>query len=135
MRDVIRRIGVCLFVVAFVFSGATWAACGVLPAAQAAVSPAVPAHAHQNVAAADHGTYQNGESSYASVAPDQGPLPDHSHTAAVKCCSMAPVVSLSPNLSATLVIFSAAAISFRTAQRDLTGFIVALDPGIPKSIV
>jgi hypothetical protein len=132
MRDVVRRICVCLFVVSFVFSGATWAACFDCPAAQASAAPAAAAHDHRH--AADHATHHHAGSEQAAVA-DQIPPGGHDHAHTVKCCSMVPAFSLAPSLSTSPVIFSGALISFRVAQRDLTGFIVALEPGIPKPIV
>lgn len=131
MREVVRRVCVCLFVVSFVFSGATWAACIDLPAA---VAPAATAHSHHHADAAGQGARHH-DADHHATAPDQGPPADHGHGIVVKCCSMAPVFSLAPNLSATPVTFSGAVISFRLARRDLTGFIAVLDPGIPKPIV
>jgi len=131
MRDVIRRIGVCLFVVAFVFSGATWAACIELPVTPAAVISA--SHDH-HAGAADHSDYLHMGGGQTAAAPDHSPVSDHDHAVVVKCCSMAPTFSLSPNLLATSFSFSGTAISFPVIRRDLTGFIVALEPGIPKPI-
>lgn len=126
MRDVIRRIGVYLFVVTFVLSGATWAACIDLPA------PAVAAAHSQHAAADDHSAHRHGGGGHLAAVPDQAPSHDHGP---IKCCSMAPVFSLSPNLSDSPVKFVGAALGFHYAERYLTGHIVALEPGIPKTIV
>lgn len=131
MRQLARRISVCLLVVAFVFSGAAWAACIELPVV---VAPPLSVGHHSTVVA-DSGSDLNSGDGQVAVAPGQVPVPGHDHASGVKCCSMAPVVNLTPNLKATSVHFSCAAMSFRVIQRDLTGFIVALEPGIPKPIV
>ena len=128
---VIRRAFVCFLMVAFVFSGAAWAACIELPATPAAVTASHEHHA----GAADHSDHRHIGGEQTAAAPDHGPVSDHDHAVVVKCCSLAPVVSLSPNLSASPVSFSGAVISFHITQRDLTGFVAALDPGIPKPIV
>jgi hypothetical protein len=120
--------------VSFVFSGVTWAACVDLP-----VGPAdMPATAHSMHLAADadhsvHG-HHHGADGKVAVASEQPSHQGHGFTHAVKCCSMVPAFDLSPALLATPVTFSGAVIAFSTARRDLTGFVAALDPGIPKTI-
>jgi hypothetical protein len=56
----------------------------------------------------------------------------HNH---LKCCATCTGVSLLPAVSAVPVSFSYRAAVFHTAQHDLVGHLVALDPDIPKSIV
>lgn len=132
MRQIARRISVCLLVVAFVFSGAAWAACIELPVV---VATSVSVGHHSTVVADSGSDLNSGEGQQDAVAPGQVPVPGHDHASGVKCCSMAPVVNLTPNLKATSVQFPCAVMSFRVIQRNLTGFIVALEPGIPKPIV
>lgn len=131
MCNGLRHLLVCFLTVAFVFSGAPWQSCIEVAPAQAA--PVAATHDHQHdqhhakAAVADH-DYGAGAVKAAST---QAPI-DHT---CLKCCGVCTAVSSMPALSATPVIFSAALISFRTGEAHLTGHVVALDPGIPKSIV
>lgn len=122
MQLFIRKVFMSFFIVAFAFSGATWAACIELPVAPTATVAMSHAHQHDVVAIAAH-------------QHDQVPVPQHDHAPVVKCCSMAPVVGLAPNLSASHVDFSGDAVTFRLADQALIGFVEALDPGIPKTVV
>ncbi|MEP7031997.1 MAG: hypothetical protein ABI830_13760, partial [Pseudolabrys sp.] len=95
--------------------------------------PAIEAaHIHQLATADDHAAHRHGGGGHLAALPDQAPSHDHG---SIKCCSMAPVFSLSPNLSDSPVKFTGAALVFQFAERHLTGHIVALEPGIPKTIV
>lgn len=130
MREFARRVSVFLFIVAFVFSGAAWAACVDLPVAPASGTTVFIGHDH---AGGHNGRHLvTGEEN--ADASDQGPA-THGHGAVVKCCSMAPVFNLAPDLVVRPVAFSRPAAVFRFVQRGMIGHIVALEPGIPKSIV
>lgn len=56
----------------------------------------------------------------------------HNH---LKCCATCTVPSVIPAVTAIPVTFAYQAAVFYTAQPHLVGHSVALDPGIPKSIV
>lgn len=133
MGDVIRCICVSLLVVSFVFSGAAWASCIDLHLAHASGTAATAAHDH-HTPAVDHSTDDRADSEQVNTA-DPGPLDDHDHAPSIKCCSAIPAFSLTADIPASPATFSGALISFRTAQRDLIGFVASLDPGIPINIV
>jgi hypothetical protein len=130
MRLVIYRILVCFFVASFVFSGAAWAACIDLPVTPASGSTSFIGHDHIGGHSGRH--HPTNEENAGSS--DQGPA-THGHGVAVKCCSMAPIFSLAPGLLTRAVEFPRVDVSFRFAQREMVGHIVALEPGIPKFIV
>jgi hypothetical protein len=126
MREFVRRILVSIFIAAFVVSGAAWAACIDLP-----VGPASTSSSHHHAGMGGHGDRHIGEEN--TVTSDQGPV-SHGHGIVVKCCSMAPVFSLPPELAVRSIDFPRLAAAFRFVQRGMVGHIVALEPGIPKSI-
>jgi hypothetical protein len=123
------RLGIWLIALAFVFNGAASYA-GIDPAE----SPVLTIQEQHGTPATAHHTHAKYIGDGAVVSVDHDQTPAHSHSG-VRCCGICNVASLLPNVAATPVTFSYAAITFHTNQHDLVGHLVALDPGIPKTVV
>lgn len=119
------RLGIGLIAFALVFNGVAAA----YALNDAPGLPAVAAHEHHGgVAHRDHA--HDRVAVAADAGQTHGGMQDH-----LKCCGRCNFVSLLPGSVAIPVTFSYATVSFPKAQPHLVGHIVALDPGIPKSVV
>jgi hypothetical protein len=124
------RLGIWLIAVAFVFNGAASGAWIGLP-----MAPALAVHDHHGgPATAGHDAHFDQASHDAiGATPDHGQAPEHD--SCLECCGMCNIANVIPDIVANPVMFSYAEVTFRTAQDDLVGHLVALDPDIPKTII
>jgi hypothetical protein len=124
------RLSIWLIALAFVFNGAASLATIDLPAASALIAQNQNHDNARTAAPSDH----VGNNNVMVAMPDHGQAQGHSHSG-LKCCGICNVANVIPDIVAIPVTFSYATVAFRTGQHDLVGHLVALDPGIPKTIV
>lgn len=120
-------MGIWLIALALVFNGVTMSSWNGPPR----VSAAMAQGHHDGVDLAARSTASDHDT---AIATDAGQTRSvrHNH---LKCCWTCNIPSLLPNVTTVPVTFSYRAAVFYVAQRHLVGHPVALDPGIPKSIV
>lgn len=122
------RLSIWLIVLAFVFNGAASLAAIDLPTASALIAQNQNHDNARTAAPSDH----VGNNNVMVAMLDHGQAHGHS---ALKCCNICNVANVIPDIVAIPVTFSYATVAFRRGQHDLVGHLVALDPGIPKTIV
>jgi len=120
------RLSIWLIAIVFVFNGAASLALVDLPSA-----PAMSAHEHLG----EHvGHAANAVA--AALDHDQDHTGNHKHADnGLKCCGVCNIANLIPEIAATPVMFTYASITFSIGRHDLVGYLVALDPDIPKAVV
>ena len=120
-------MGIWLIALALVFNGVATYAWNDAPGMAAAVTQ----DHHHGAEAADRHVHPH-DAVVDAVDFSQTQLPVHNH---LKCCGTCNVVSLAADVSVVPVTFSYRAASFWTVKHFLVGYLAALDPDIPKSIV
>jgi hypothetical protein len=122
------RLSIWLIALAFVFNGAASFA-----AIDRPVAPALAAQNHNGGRITSHDVHFNHIGTGVMVTMlnhDQA----HGHSG-LRCCGTCNVANVLPDIAAIPVTFSCAAVTFRTGQHDLVGYLVALDPDLPKTVV
>jgi hypothetical protein len=124
------RLTIWLIAVAFVFNGVASSAWIDLP-----MAPALAAQDNHGAATAGghDAHFDQVDRDVIGATPDHGQASEHD--SCLKCCGICNVANVIPDVAAIPVMFSYADVTFRTAQHDLVGHLVALDPAIPKTIV
>jgi hypothetical protein len=119
-------LSIWLIAIVFVFNGAASLALVELPAV-----PALNAHEHH----AEHAG-RTADAAALDHDHDQDHAGNHKHNDnCLKCCGICNVANLIPDIAATPIMFTYASITFNIGQHDLVGFLVVLDPDIPKTVV
>lgn len=120
------QLGIWMIVLALVFNGAPTLALN-----DGSGVPTVAAHSlHDEAAEVECNTQAGHVAVSAEACQVQRAAHDH-----LNCCWICNVVAVLPGVFAAPVKFSYATVTFHTAQFDLVGHPVALDPDIPKIVV
>lgn len=120
-----HRLGIWLIALALVFNG-------VMASAEIEPSEIPVAVAQGHLAALDADDCDPHAADIATATHrGQHRAPLHNH---LKCCARCSMVSLLPSVIAVPVALAYGHAVFYTAQNDLVGHLVALDPHIPKPI-
>lgn len=131
MHHGLRRLLIYIFAIAFIFNGA---------ASHALTDVPTPApHPHYdltNRVAADHNASHHSKQVGIEIA-DDALSPTHEHLdSSSKCCSICAVTAnVMPDFAPTIVQLLYANVVFQIYKQHLGGYLVALDPDIPKAIV
>ena len=118
------RLGIWLIAFAFVFNGA-----GSYAAINLAMPLPLTAQGHHG-SVADARSDQHG----VAAATEHGQVHKHGRNG-LNCCRTCNGASVLPDVAAISALLSYDVVTFGTRQQDLVGHSVALDPGIPKTIV
>ena len=129
MRRVFHHAVVLIAVFALVASAAAWRQCTGLQMAAAAAAHAQHPDATQRPGSHDHPAMHHHHGADGPAAPVTD---DHGCR---KCCSMCMVANALLPAAGNAVVLKWTSVTFAGVTERRTGYLVAVDPGIPKRIV